>query len=293
MIEFRNGYRGEFFCASGALAYTGDGWWFEQPWRFLGFLRPKEFTIITKTLTFLPRKGNLKHWCPWRSVSLISDGGVVNAVGLTNNGYQWWIDQCYPYIQSKSYNVFVSIAPENKEEAELMVKDLNKCKYIKGIELNVSCPNTKSKHQFEFICEITSYVVRQSKHPVILKLGVSQPYLEICKGLKDVVDAFDLINSVPWRDVYDKPSPLAKYGLVGGVSGRPIKTFARRALHDVVALRLPTPIISGGAIDNEEEVRLRFLAGASAISFGTIFIRAPWRPNKICKKFTKTDNRIL
>ena len=79
MIELNNGHKMDFVVASGALGFDGRGWWFEQPWRWLGILRPQEFTIITKTLTRFRREGNLKMWHPWTCVRPVK-GGWVNAV---------------------------------------------------------------------------------------------------------------------------------------------------------------------------------------------------------------------
>ena len=90
MIKFKNGYEMEFGCASGALAWYGEGWWWEYPLRLLDVIQPHKLTIISKTLTFDPRIGNLKWWCPWRCVTLIPEG-AVNSVGLTNPGYKRWI----------------------------------------------------------------------------------------------------------------------------------------------------------------------------------------------------------
>jgi dihydroorotate dehydrogenase len=165
MLKFSNGHEFEFCVASGALAYDGNGWWFEQPWRWLGILRPREFTIITKTLTYLPREGNLKWWCPWRCVRLIPNG-VVNSVGITNPGIDWWIKTIYPKIQRSQYNVIVSIAPEDEKQAGRMVDALNACSDIVGIELNVSCPNVDHDNGADYICMMAA------KLKLILKLFV-------------------------------------------------------------------------------------------------------------------------
>lgn len=44
MINLSNGNEVDFLCASGSLGFCGDGWWWEQPLRWVGMLRPHEFT---------------------------------------------------------------------------------------------------------------------------------------------------------------------------------------------------------------------------------------------------------
>ena len=68
MLTLSNGHSFTFMAASGALAFDGEGWPWEQPLRCLGLLDPSLFTIVTKTLTRHPRKGNLRWYNPFRVV---------------------------------------------------------------------------------------------------------------------------------------------------------------------------------------------------------------------------------
>jgi len=276
MIQFWNGHKFDFAAASGALAFKGDGWWWEAPLRWCGVLRPEEITIITKTLTFKPRKGNLQHTSPWRAVRLIRDG-VTNCVGLTNPGFDWWIREAYEHTQKRGYKVIVSILPETMEEVEEMALRLNKLKGIVGVELNVSCPNI-SRLGSSYICEMANDYSSLSEHPVILKLSYQDKFVDICKSLDGRLTAFDLVNTVPWSIVFpNKKSPLSQYGYQGGVSGSCIKKYARAALQKVKAAGVKTPIISGGGIDSIQEVRVRKEMGAKGFTIGTMFLRAPWK----------------
>jgi dihydroorotate dehydrogenase len=282
MIKF-NDCQVEFFVASGALGFDGNGYWFEQPARWVGLLQPQEFVIITKTLTYGPRVGQLKWWCPWRSVRFI-ENGVVNAVSLTNPGYRWWVEKLYDKV-SKNYRVIPSIMPFDKHEAKCMIRDFNKLNCIIGIEYDASCPNIRPNHTVEFICEIANLILKDSRHPLIVKLSYQDDYLKICRELDKKVTAFDLINSVPYRSVFPEGySPLIKYGFMGSVSGPCIKKFAREALQVVKDYKIETPIISGGGIDSLDEVLIRKKMGAEGIAFGTIFMKRPWLPNQIVKK---------
>jgi hypothetical protein len=45
--------------ASGALAFDGKGWPWERPLVWLGLIKPELFTVVIKSLTRNPRRGNL------------------------------------------------------------------------------------------------------------------------------------------------------------------------------------------------------------------------------------------
>lgn len=282
-IELRNGHQFNVCCASGALGFIGDGYWWEQPLRKLGLIQPAQLTLITKTLTFNPRVGNLKGWCPWRCVRLLPGGNTVNAVGLTNPGFFWWTTACYHRVMEKGYDVILSLGPESERESEIMAIYLSThCQGLKGVELNVSCPNVEHDDGVEHVVRIVEAFLKSSTHPVIIKLGVQNPYLDICKSLDGKVDAFDLINAVPWQTVFPgQPSPLSKYGLVGAVSGPVIAPFARDALASVKNAGVKTPIISGGGITGLEEIRNR---PADAFSIGTLFLHRPWKPKSVVRE---------
>lgn len=280
MIRLSNGHEMDFLVASGALGFTGNGYFWEQPLRWLGYIKPSEFTIITKTLTHQARVGNLRWWCPWRCVRLLK-GGTVNAVGLTNPGLKYWIDRYYPVARGHGYKIIVSISPENVAKAIEMAGVLATLGIV-GIEVNVSCPNVE--HHSEAV-DLVNAVVANTDHPVIVKLGISA-YKPICLALDGKIAAFDLINAVPWKLLRgEEVSPLACFG-GGAISGVEIKELAREACY-WCRTHCKTPVISGGGIDSLDEVYARFVIGARAVSIGTLFLRRPWLPNKIVSKTRK------
>ena len=285
MIVFENGEEIDFLAASGALGLDGSGWWWENPLRWLRILRPEEFTIITKTLTYRPYKGNLNMWKPWQICRFVP-GGSVNSVGLTNPGIFWWMEFCYPEMVRKNLKFIPSVWPNSPKEAKEMAKLLDKLPGITAIELNISCPNMEAKSEHS---KIIGHLRDNTSHPIIMKLGWSHPIEEICEKWGGDIQAFDVINAVPWHVVYSKkPSPLAKYNLIGGVSGSPIKAYSRVALKRAMN-STDTPIISGGGIDSYDEACHRFNEGADAVSIGVLFLRSPWLPNIIASKYRKNQ----
>lgn len=281
MIRLSNGYEFTFCVASGALGFDGDGYFWEQPFRWLGLLRPKEFTIIAKTVTFEPRAGNLVWWHPWTCVKLIP-GGAVNSVGLTNIGYKAWMRDCFPRARRRGYNMFASIQPVTPDEAAIMAKEIDLLDQdtLKAIEINLSCPNTKDSYDPVAVVK----AVRQNcTVPLLAKLGYDS--INLVPLLQDYVEVFSVINTVPWNKVFpDRPSPLACHGLEGGVSGSQIKEIARASLQETKRLT-SRPVKSGGGMDSFKEVMIREYLGADAFDLGTIFLRSPWEPNRIVRQY--------
>ncbi len=275
MIELPNGHRFEYCAASGALAYDGRGWPWEWPLRWLGLLDPSYFTVVTKSLTRQPRRGNLRWWRPWGCVRLLR-GGTVNAVGLTNPGIEWWCRDVAPTIPQLPAKLIVSLFSTNADEFAEMARMLDALPIV-GIELNCSCPNTPGERvaETQHVVDVVDAVRAVTRHPVLLKLSVTHDYCAIAKALQGKIHAI-AINSVPWTIAFpDRHSPLAHFGN-GGVSGQLAQVHTWQMLQELVDVT-STPIIGPSVWRYDDIARLRRL-GAKAIGFGSIFLRAPWCP---------------
>lgn len=302
VIELFNGCRFEFASAAGAMGFDGHdlgngpvrAW--KAPWRWCGLLDQSKFLNITKTLTLKPTKGNYRWWAPWRSCWPIR-GGFVNAIGLTNKGLPWWICEVHPRLVARQERIAVSILPHTVAEAAVMATLLNAFEpfgVIKMIQLNGSCPNCPEtgfsviKDEVEHIVNLAAVIKQHAPLlPLSVKIGYQQNYKLIAMRLAErgLVDALELINSVPHNMVRVGPSPLAPYGLLGGVSGSKITECAQIALRSVVELNLGIQIMSGGGVMNYEEVQYRFGQRAGAVVFGSVFPRTPWRPNRFVARW--------
>ena len=307
MIKLSNGHCLEFLAASGSLAFNGCGWPWEWPWRWLGLLDPHLFSIVVKTL--LPERwpGNLQWHAPWRVVKFLSaEGevinpffaltksslveGAVNAIGLTNAGFNSWLQKDLPIIQRHGYKVIVSITGPAGQGCREMAERLNGLENVVGVEFNASCPNTERSllESPEMVVRVCREIKEVTDLPTLLKLSYVQPYREIARELKGTVEAIDL-NSVPWQVVFpDKESPLARYG-GGGVSGRLTQRFNWQMVSDL-ARDNSIPVIGSSVWKYEDISRLEKL-GASAIHFGTIFFW-PGKPTSYIKRWMKEQAGI-
>ncbi len=290
MIELSNKHRFEYMVASGALAFDGEGWFWEKPLKWLGLLDPTLFTVVIKTLTFKPREGNLRWYNPFRCIRLIRKGlrveGTLNSVGLTNKGYLWWCHEVGPNV-SKKMSLVGSIFCEDPEEVLEMCLALNPFDFV-AIELNASCPNTESGvlENTEKIVDCCKKAKDYSRFPLILKLSVIHDVERIIPEVEGIIEAVS-INSVPWNIVYPhKKSPLAHLG-GGGVSGKVASPYTWDFV-EMLAYKFSVPVIGPSVWDFKDIQGLRDL-GAEAISFGSVFLPYPWRPTL----FVRRDIRRL
>ena len=287
MIKLSNGHRFEYMAASGALAFDGKGWPWEWPLKKMGLLAPSLFTVVIKTLTFDPKRGNLRWYNHFRCIRLLP-GGIVNAVRLTNPGIRWWCNKIGPTVIPTKISLVGSIFSDRIDELITMTRMLNRFDLV-GLEINASCPSTEGD-----LLENTEKVIRGclavrkvSRFPLILKLSVVHDIRLIVAGMdNEDIEAIS-INSVPWETIFpDKKSPLAHLG-GGGVSGKIAQPYTWGLVKDLVSLT-SIPVIGPSVWDFEDIAKLREI-GAKAISFGSIFLRYPWRPTQFVRKDMKIN----
>src|SRR3990167_7586005 len=283
MIRFSNGHTFEYMTASGALSFDGKGWPLEQPWRWIGLLDPTLFTSVTKTLTLRPTEGNLRWYNPFRCLRLVR-GGVINAVGLSNPGINWWCRKIGPSVNSTKIPLVASIFGEPEELAE-MARILNGFDLV-GLEINTSCPNTETCILQDTARVIASCQTVKSKSslPIILKVSVTHDVSQIMREVGNLVEAIS-INSVPWAIVFpNRQSPLKNLG-GGGVSGKTAQQFTWGLVKKLTELTT-IPVIGPSVWNFDDLGKIRGL-GAKAISFGSIFMCHPWRPTLYVRKELK------
>src|SRR5881275_3004294 len=110
--------------------------------------------IIPKTVTRQPRAGNP----PPRTVETPS--GMLNAIGLDNDGIEHFIAHHLPYLRSLPTAIIVNIAGKSEEEFVEMAAMLGREAGLAALELNLSCPNVAGGVDFATNPVVTGRVVR-------------------------------------------------------------------------------------------------------------------------------------
>jgi dihydroorotate dehydrogenase (NAD+) catalytic subunit len=225
--------------------------------------------IITKTVTLKPRAGNP----PPRIAETAA--GMLNSIGLQNDGIKDLIEKKLPFLSKLKTPLIVNIAGESPEEYAELARILNQEAAVKGIELNISCPNVKKGGiQFGVDPKLTAEVVKAVRKaaslPLITKLTPNVTDIAaIAKAAEDAgADAVSLINTLLGMSI-DTENRKSKLGTpTGGLSGPAIKPVAVRMVWQA-ANAVKIPVIGCGGIMTGEDAVEFFLAGASAVQVGT------------------------
>ena len=224
--------------------------------------------ILPKTITQNARPGN----SPWRTVETSS--GLLNAIGLDNDGIDYFLANHWPYLKSTGAKIIVSIAGKSLDDFVLLASRLNEAEGLEAVELNVSCPNVSGGVDFgtdaKLCFEVVSSVRKVLDCAIVTKLTPNVTRIvDIARAAKDAgTDAVTCINTVlgmavDWR----KRKPMLA-NVVGGLSGPAIKPIALRCVHQV-ASQVGVPIIGVGGIANLDDMMEFLVAGASAVQIGT------------------------
>lgn len=223
--------------------------------------------ILPKTITRDSRAGN----APWRTVEVSS--GLLNAIGLDNDGIDYFIANHWPYLNSTGADIVVSIAGKSHEDFVYLAQRLAPLGLF-ALELNVSCPNVSGGIDFGTDAQACFKVVSGVRNvidcPILTKLTPNVTSIAtIAKAAYEAgTDAVTCINtvlgmSIDWR----RRKPMLA-NTVGGMSGPAIKPVALRCVHQV-ASSVPVPIVGVGGIATIDDLMEFIVAGASAIQIGT------------------------
>lgn len=245
--------------------------------------------LIPKTITPLPRIGNP----PPRTVETAS--GLLNSIGLDNDGLETFIEKHLEYLLSLNTAVIANIAGKNVDEFVHMAARLSTMPGLAGLELNISCPNVSGGVDFGTDPRMTEAVVQAVRAatslPVIAKLTPNvTSVVEIADAARLAgADAVSLINTfqglvVDWK----KRKPVLGNG-IGGLSGPAIKPLALRIVWQV-ASQVDIPIIGVGGIASLDDVMEFLVAGATAVQIGTANFYDPGLSARLVDQLAQTLN---
>jgi dihydroorotate dehydrogenase (NAD+) catalytic subunit len=225
--------------------------------------------IVPKTVTRLPRAGN----APPRTIETAS--GMLNAIGLDNDGIDHFIAHHLPYLRTLPTAIVANIAGKNEGEFYEMAERLGREPGLAALELNLSCPNVAGGVDFATDPEVTRRVVAGVRAvcqlPLLAKLTPNVTDIAaIAQAAKDGgADAVSAINTfvgmaVDWR----RRRPILG-NVTGGLSGPAIKPLALRMVWHI-ARKVAIPVVGIGGIATIDDVMEFLVAGASAVQLGTV-----------------------
>jgi dihydroorotate dehydrogenase (NAD+) catalytic subunit len=225
--------------------------------------------VIPKTVTAQPRAGNATP----RTVETAS--GMLNAIGLDNDGIDHFIAHHLPYLRTLPTSVLGNIAGKTEDEFVEMAAKIGQTQGLAGLELNLSCPNVSGGTDFATDPAVTGRIVRRVREvcplPLLAKLTPNVTNIvAIAQAAGEAgADAVSLVNTfvgmaIDWR----QRKPILG-NITGGLSGPAIKPLALRMVWQV-ASRTKVPVVGIGGIANIDDVMEFLIAGASAVQLGTV-----------------------
>lgn len=225
--------------------------------------------IVTKGTSLLPWEGNP----PDRIAE--TPAGMLNAIGLQNDGVDSLIEEKIPWLRQFDVPVIVNIAGKTIDEYAEVARRLDGVEGVAGVEVNVSCPNVKEGGiAFGTDCSMMGLVVtavrKATKLPVIPKLSPNvTDIVQMAKVCVDCgADAVSLINTLLGTSIDVQTRTFRLANITGGLSGPAVKPVALRMVWQV-ANAVDIPVIGVGGIMAAEDALEFILAGASAIQVGT------------------------
>ena len=236
--------------------------------------------IVPKTVTQNPRAGNP----PPRTCE--TSAGMLNAIGLDNDGLEYFLANHLPYLRNLPTKIIGNIAGKTEKEFFEMAQRISKETGLAALELNLSCPNVSGGVDFAIDPEKTARVIKGVKEfcnlPIIAKLtpNVTDVSIIAQAAAEAGADAVSLVNTFMGLAIDWKKKRFVLGNGTGGLSGPAIKPIALRIVWQV-AKKVKIPIIGIGGIASVDDVMEFILAGASAVQLGTVNFYDPTAAQRI------------
>ena len=238
--------------------------------------------VVTKGVANIPWPGN-----PTPRIAE-TYGGMINAIGLQNPGYEVFAKRDIPYLKQFDTKIIVNVCGKTTEDYIDVVEKLSD-EPVDMLEINISCPNVKEGgiafgQDPKAVEAITREVKKYAKQPVIMKLSPNVTDITVMARAAEAggADVLSLINTLTGMKIDIHKRTFAVANRTGGLSGPAIKPVAVRMVYQA-ANAVKLPIIGMGGIMNADDAIEFILAGATAVSVGTANFHNPYATVEIVK----------
>jgi dihydroorotate dehydrogenase (NAD+) catalytic subunit len=221
-------------------------------------------------------------------------GGMLNAVGLQGPGIEYWITHDLPKLLDVGANIVVSIWGFGVDDYAQAAHTLRPvAHHLTALEINLSCPNTKSaidgaaRHAiFAHEPQLVEEIVRASRIDGVPSWAKLSPNTHlVIEGARAAqrggAQAVTLINTALGMSMNPTTGLPSLGNGGGGLSGRSVHPIAVRAVYEVAANVPGLPIVGAGGVTSGWEAIELMLAGASAVQVGTASFAEPRAMSRI------------
>jgi len=202
--------------------------------------------------------------------------GILNSIGLQNDGIDFFIDQSLPKTKSLGIKIILSIFGQDVDEFEkiaLKIKEIQSD--LIAVELNLSCPNVKEGGRAlgsnpENVEKITTVVSKILSLPLIVKLGSdTDGIVESAKRAKSGgAEAISVTNTIVGTAVDIQTFKPQLGNVLGGLSGPAIKPISLAKVYILYKENI-LPVIGMGGVYSWKDALEFLIMGASAVGVGS------------------------
>jgi dihydroorotate dehydrogenase (NAD+) catalytic subunit len=240
--------------------------------------------VVTKSITPAPRAG--------RATPRMAEtpSGMLNSIGLQGPGIDHFLTSDLPWLAAQGARAVVSIAGGSVEDYTLLARRLRNAGGVTAVEVNISCPNVENRGQV-FACDpdaAASVLTAVRRHtapsvPVFAKLSPDvTDIVAVARACVDAgADGLSMINTLLGMVIDPVTMRPALAGVTGGLSGPAIRPVAVRCVWQVHQALPHVPILGMGGIRTGQDALELILAGATAVSVGTVVFHDPSAPVRI------------
>jgi dihydroorotate dehydrogenase (NAD+) catalytic subunit len=243
--------------------------------------------ITLKAVSLEPRTGN-----PYPRI-VETPSGMLNCIGLENPGVDVFLGEILPESLKLGVPLIANLVGDTASDYSTLAKKLDGEAGLVALEINTSCPNVE--HGYKAFAtdpvaleSLVRSVRKSTKKPLIAKLSPNvTDILPLGKAAIDGgADILNLGNTVLGMSICidTRKSRLSRD--YAGLSGRAIRPIALRIVHQAAA-ELDCPIIGTGGIYTSTDALEFIIAGAHAVSLGTVNFIHPGRATEICDEIAR------
>ena len=236
--------------------------------------------VVTKGVANVPWPGN-----PTPRIAEVY-GGMINAIGLQNPGYDLFASRDIPFLRQYDTKIIVNVCGKTTEDYVDVVEKLAS-QPVDMLEINISCPNVKEGgiafgQKPEMAEEITKAVKAVAKQPIVMKLSPNVTDItEMAKAVEaGGADGVSLINTLTGMKIDVARKTFALANQTGGMSGPCVKPVAVRMVYQV-ANAVSIPVLGMGGVQNTEDALEFLMAGATMVAVGTANFFNPYVTSQI------------
>jgi dihydroorotate dehydrogenase (NAD+) catalytic subunit len=243
--------------------------------------------VVTKSILLEPRSG--------RATPRMAEtpSGMLNSIGLQGPGIEAFLDVDLPWLAARGARAVVSIAGTSVEEFATLAQrlhDHDAHAAVSAVEVNISCPNVEDRGQV-FAChpdaaaEVVSAVRAATLPGVPVLAKLSPDVTDIVAVARACVqagaDGLSMINTLLGMAIDSATMRPVLAGGTGGLSGPAIRPVAVRCIWQVRAALPEVPILGMGGVRTGLDALELVLAGADAVSVGTVVFHDPSAPVRV------------